>query len=91
MNITNINFAIDMLSHPQSGDESDINMALDIAIESLKVWREALEKELKTGHWIDTGSGQECSECGEIQYGYDSHRFYCPNCGAKMESEVKNE
>lgn len=41
----------------------------------------------KTGHWIDTGSGQECSECGEIQYGYDNFRFYCANCGAKIESE----
>jgi len=43
--------------------------------------------EQKIGHWRDTGSGQECSECGEIQYGYDSFRNYCPNCGAKMESE----
>ena len=41
----------------------------------------------KTGHWIDTGSGQECSECGEIQYGYDNFRCFCPNCGAKMEVE----
>ena len=39
----------------------------------------------KTGHWIDTGSGQECSKCHEIQYSYDNHRFYCSNCGAKME------
>lgn len=38
----------------------------------------------KTGHWIDTGSGQECSECGEIQYGYDTFRFFCANCGAEM-------
>lgn len=36
----------------------------------------------KTGRWIDTGSGQECSECGEIQYGYDSFRKYCANCGS---------
>ena len=43
----------------------------------------------KTGHWIDTGSGQKCSECHEIQYGYDNYRFYCPNCGTKM--ETKNE
>ena len=39
--------------------------------------------ESKTGHWIDTGSGQECSECHEIQYGYDSFRFYCAKCGSK--------
>ena len=37
------------------------------------------------GHWADTGSGQECSVCGEIQYGYDSGRYYCQNCGAKMD------
>ena len=40
--------------------------------------------QLKMGYWIDTGSGQECSECHEIQYGYDNHRFYCGSCGAKM-------
>lgn len=39
----------------------------------------------KTGHWIDTGSGQECSECGEIQYGYDNFRHFCANCGSRME------
>ncbi len=36
------------------------------------------------GEWIDTGSGQECSICKEIQYGYDSFRNFCPNCGADM-------
>ena len=45
----------------------------------------------KTGHWIDMGSGQECSECGEIQHGYDNFRFYCAKCGSKnvIESEVE--
>lgn len=43
----------------------------------------------KHGHWIDTGSGQECSVCGEIQYGYDSYRNYCANCGAKMDEKVE--
>lgn len=46
-------------------------------------------QEPKTGHWINIGCGQECSKCHEIQYGYDNHRFYCANCGIKMESEVK--
>lgn len=41
--------------------------------------------EPKTGKWIDTGSGQECDQCHEIQYGYDTGRNYCANCGAKME------
>ena len=40
---------------------------------------------VRHGKCVDTGSGQECSVCGEIQYGYDSGRYYCSNCGAKME------
>ena len=43
-----------------------------------------IEPERKTGKWIDTGSGQECSVCGEIQYGYDNFRRFCGNCGARM-------
>lgn len=37
----------------------------------------------KTGRWID----DNCSECGQYVYHGDA-RNYCPNCGAKMESEV---
>ena len=40
-------------------------------------------KPIQYGHWINTGSGQECSVCHEIQYGIDTGRFYCANCGAK--------
>lgn len=46
----------------------------------------------KTGHWIKTisengiTSAVRCSECG-----FEDNRYmlfnYCPNCGAKMESE----
>ena len=39
----------------------------------------------KTGRWIDTGSGQKCSNCHEIQCGYDNHRLYCANCGSRNE------
>ena len=42
---------------------------------------------VKHGRWIDTGSGQECSICKEIQYGYDNGRHYCPNCGARMDGD----
>lgn len=44
-------------------------------------------EEVKHGEWIDTGSGQKCSVCGEIQYGYDSYRHRCSYCGAKMDKE----
>lgn len=43
-----------------------------------------------TARWIDTGSGQQCSECGEIQYGYDSGRHFCSNCGADMRGNDNN-
>lgn len=42
------------------------------------------EFERPEGEWIDTGSGQECSQCHEIQYGYDNFRHFCANCGVKM-------
>lgn len=37
----------------------------------------------------------QCSECGEdfyFEFGtpVDCRAYYCPNCGAKMESEVEN-
>ena len=42
------------------------------------------------GEWIDTGSGQECNVCHEIQYGYDNFRHFCANCGADMRGENTN-
>lgn len=41
------------------------------------------------GEWIDTGSGEECSVCHEIQYGYDSGRRFCANCGAQMDGAAE--
>lgn len=45
----------------------------------------------KTGWWIDTESldgalWYACSECGETEFHATN---YCPNCGAKMESDDK--
>ena len=51
----------------------------------------------RQGHWIhelEDWNKWTCSECGwnkrtdvHVKLGYK----YCPNCGAKMESEVNNE
>jgi hypothetical protein len=53
---------------------------------------EALRQEQKTGHWIkheQNGIGHiECSEC--LAWFLEPHLLrnsYCPNCGARMESE----
>ena len=40
---------------------------------------------VRHGHWIWHGSYHTCSVCGEEQYGVDTGRFYCQNCGAKMD------
>ena len=38
----------------------------------------------KVGHWEDSSNGWMCSIC-DREYSYDTN--YCPNCGARMESE----
>ena len=45
----------------------------------------------KTGHWIDyCYQNYRCSECDYIIADSDVDEYkYCPNCGAKMESEDK--
>lgn len=67
--------------------------AFEIGIKAIK----ALEQESKTGHWIVVSDGYgdnsyicECSECKDTVWIYkDADRTwnYCPNCGAKMQSE----
>jgi tRNA G26 N,N-dimethylase Trm1 len=62
----------------------------------------ALEQEPRKGHWIDTDEWREtvdgfeqwgyfrkCSKCGYV-FKFLEIDNYCPNCGAKMESEVDN-
>ena len=45
---------------------------------------------VRHGHWIDNGTFFTCSVCKEEQYGVDTGRFYCPNCGAKMDEDTTN-
>lgn len=60
---------------------------IQIVINILNSQPTADVREVVKGEWIDMGSGQVCSECHEIQYGYDNYRRYCPNCGADMRGE----
>lgn len=58
---------------------------------------EYVRQEPPTGHWIKSNIPNEkyvCSECGGGCWYYDyqadvAKSRYCPNCGAKMESEDK--
>ncbi len=58
-------------------------MTFDLFNEMKSRWSEVV----KHGHWISHGSYFTCSVCGEEQYGVDTGRYYCPNCGAKMDEE----
>lgn len=73
--------------------------ALELAMQACeKTWnektckkiRKALEQKPKTGHWIGFKcyDSYSCSECDEF---VGKKSKYCPNCGARMESEVRNE
>lgn len=63
---------------------------------------ETLKQKTKTGHWIEKEHNfekcwAECSVCGKTASGHSkdtgwgftySYTDYCPNCGARMESEA---
>lgn len=51
----------------------------------------SINSQSETGYWIDTGNGQACSKCGEIQYGYDNFRRFCASCGIRMINPQKSE
>lgn len=64
----------------------DLAEAFDMAIE-------ALEQEPKTGHWIGIDDypheDWECNNCGYVIEAFENPNDfrYCPNCGARMESD----
>lgn len=80
--------ALDILRHPQSGDESDIKAAIECAIS-------ALEKQIPkkpdlegdgyddSGELVyDTGYCPDCKH--EFEVYYDATK-YCPNCGQHLD------
>lgn len=63
---------------------------IENACKGICTLKDTEEQKPKIGHWND----DYCSCCGERSYPYDMSGYgcyyyanYCPNCGAKMESE----
>ena len=57
-----------------------------------QIIRDELSVTQKSGKWIGVNPMVDtlmCSECGENIISADFKSNYCPNCGAKMESEDK--
>jgi len=79
-----LNLAIKAL---ETGEVYMTGVDYNLYIEGYKDGKRDFEP--KQGEWVDTGSGQECNVCHEIQYGYDNFRHFCANCGAKMNGDAK--
>ena len=73
----------------------DISPTRDEFVEFIKKQPTTESEPVKHGRWIDAYPDIEpnpmfmygiCSECG-FEQGISKYLNYCPNCGAKMESE----
>ena len=68
--------------------DTDDGLCLDEDISIILEDLPPVKPKQKTGHWIWCVGSHKCSNCEE--YTCFSHKKllrYCPNCGAKMESE----
>lgn len=81
--------AIRLLEKQRDKPNSSLNV-FDIKAYNMAI--KALSQKPKTGHWID--GNDKCPCCGKSKFeGLDADIWadwqpkYCPNCGAKMESE----
>lgn len=75
-------------------DERNVRIAQTDLLDEIMEWLEKNGQEQKTGHWVyskmvNTGEivWSECSVCRKGERGCAKRMKYCPNCGAKMESE----
>ena len=63
------------------GIQNGLLIARDIVQEAPTIDAEPI----RHGKWISHGSDFTCSVCDEEQFGIDTGRYYCQNCGAKMD------
>ena len=68
---------------------------VDLTVEDADKILKLLEEQ-KHGHWIERDEYYECSACKEPWVLIDgtpleNGMYFCPKCGARMESEVKQE
>lgn len=81
--------ALDVLRHPQSGDESDIKEAVVYAIKSLE--KQIPKKPIafkRTAHDFETGicphSHYECEHIKPYNHEYEYTDYKCPACNKRL-------
>ena len=47
--------------------------------------------EVRHGEWKKRGNEKKCSVCDFIYYSNNDEWTYCPNCGARMDGERKEQ
>lgn len=78
--------AIELLKEKRMEINYQVNGTTQFS-EALDMGIKVLEQEPKTGHWVVLSEGFSpygCSKCGGVEFKKSN---YCPNCGARMESE----
>ena len=82
---------------PQTEQDKLAQAVVKMCIEEVDKLKPVDAVEVVHGHWIETKEGTICSECHEYPFsdGYFAIANYngdwCPNCGAKMDGEMRNE
>lgn len=89
-------FGLSEKTRKYGGDHSGYGTMMLYEIQNVIEGAESVNPQEKTGHWISLDdfrgkyneNGFKCSECGEHS---DYEENFCPNCGAKMQEDEKNE
>ena len=92
----------DLISRQAAIEAADAIIARDKSgnnnvVNAMIAWREYIKHlqpaQPKRGKWILDGHHVRCDQCGMYMCNTDREcdpipRFFCPNCGAKMDGEV---
>ena len=69
--------------HTHNGD-----WAMQESMDDIRALSSVTPQEPRKGHWIWCVGSHKCSNCEEYTcFSHEKLLRYCPNCGAKMESE----
>ena len=82
------NFSTWMNRQDEEHGDSNFVLGIKLMLEELQNAPTVDAEPVKHGHWEDCSNGWMCSVCfRDVSKDYE----YCPNCGAKMDGERKED